>query len=657
MSRLSILFATSEMAPWVKTGGLGDVAAALPAALHRARHDVRVLIPAYPAMLKAFPQAIVLAELPALAPSLPASRLLGAEADGLPLILLDCPALFDRPGSPYLDAHGDDWVDNGIRFGLLSRVAALLGQAASPLGWQPDVVHVNDWQTALAPAWLHYEGGAASVVTVHNIAFQGNFAAGHLSALGLPEQAWHMHGVEYHGQLSFLKAGLQLATLISTVSPTYAREIQDEHFGYGLAPLLRHRAGALRGILNGVDTAVWNPASDPALAAPYAANRLAAKRENKRALQQEMGLDVVADRPLFGIISRLTHQKGLDLVLTLGEGITHLPAQLAILGSGDKVMEAGFSATRRPPSGADRGPAGVRRSARPPHRGRRRLLPDAVALRALRPQPDVQPALRHAAHRPRHRRPGRYRDRRQRGDARRQDSQRLRHRRGDAARPVAGARARHALLARPPALAAHPAERHAPRLLLGTRGPRVREPVSRRHRRPRLKIPVSEIVIIAAVARNRVIGKDNRLLWNIPEDMAHFKALTAGHTVVMGRKTWESLPPRFRPLPGRRNIVISRQADYAAPGAEVADSLENALKLASTWASADSMVAATVFIIGGEQIYTQAMAVADRLEITEVDLEPEGDAWFPEIAAVNWEKTAKTEGNGFAFVTYRRRAA
>ena len=157
---------------------------------------------------------------------------------------------------------------------------------------------------------------------------------------------------------------------------------------------------------------------------------------------------------------------------------------------------------------------------------------------------------------------------------------------------------------------------------------------------------MSEIVIIAAVARNRVIGKDNRLLWNIPEDMAHFKALTSGHTVVMGRKTWESLPPRFRPLPGRRNIVISRQPDYAAPGAEVADSLENALKLAST--------AAVVFVIGGEQIYTQAMAVADRLEITEVDLAPEGDAWFPEIAAVDWEQTAKTEGSGFAFVTWRR---
>ena len=158
-----------------------------------------------------------------------------------------------------------------------------------------------------------------------------------------------------------------------------------------------------------------------------------------------------------------------------------------------------------------------------------------------------------------------------------------------------------------------------------------------------------EIVMIAAVAKNRVIGKGNKLLWNIPEDMARFKVLTAGHTVIMGRKTWESLPPRFRPLPGRRNIVITRQTDYAAPGAEVAGSLENALQRAST--------AAVAFIIGGEQIYTQAMAVADRLEITEVDQEPEGDARFPEIAAVDWEKTSKTEGNGFAFVTYSRRVA
>ena len=344
MKPLSILFATSEMAPWVKTGGLGDVAAALPAALLKANCDVRVLLPAYPALKQAFPEATTLAVLPQLAPALPASRLLLAEANGLPLLLLDCPELYDRPGNPYLDAQGHDWPDNAIRFGLLSRVAALLGQSASPLDWRPDVIHVNDWQTALAPAWLHYEGGAASVVTVHNIAFQGCYERSLLAGLGLPDHAWRFDGVEYHDQLSFLKAGLQLATQISTVSPTYAREIQDELFGYALAPLLRHRSSHLRGILNGVDTDIWNPAKDPALPHAYAANRLATKRLNKTALQAEMGLEQVADRPLFGVISRLTEQKGLDLLLTIAEGIPHLPAQLVLLGSGDKAMEAGFKA-------------------------------------------------------------------------------------------------------------------------------------------------------------------------------------------------------------------------------------------------------------------------------------------------------------------------
>lgn len=164
---------------------------------------------------------------------------------------------------------------------------------------------------------------------------------------------------------------------------------------------------------------------------------------------------------------------------------------------------------------------------------------------------------------------------------------------------------------------------------------------------PTTENAMPEIVIIAAVARNRVIGKDNTLIWNIPEDMAHFKALTSGQTVIMGRKTWESLPPRFRPLPGRRNIVISRQAAYAAPGAELADSLEGALQLADG--------TETAFIIGGEQIYRKAMAVADRLEITEVDQAPEGDAWFPEIPEEVWSRVAEQAGHGYAFVTYRRR--
>lgn len=163
---------------------------------------------------------------------------------------------------------------------------------------------------------------------------------------------------------------------------------------------------------------------------------------------------------------------------------------------------------------------------------------------------------------------------------------------------------------------------------------------------------MAEIVIIVAVAKNRVIGRDNQLIWNIPEDMAHFRELTAGHTVLMGRKTWESLPPRFRPLPGRRNIVISRQPDYAAPGAKLANSLENGLALAT----ADE----TVFIIGGADIYRQALPLADRLEITEVELSPDGDSWFPEIPTAEWQETARktppaTSGTGFAFLSYRRK--
>ena len=168
-----------------------------------------------------------------------------------------------------------------------------------------------------------------------------------------------------------------------------------------------------------------------------------------------------------------------------------------------------------------------------------------------------------------------------------------------------------------------------------------------------------EIILIAAVAKNRVIGKDNQLLWNIPEDMAHFKTLTAGHTVLMGRKTWESLPERFRPLPGRRNIVVSRQADYLAPGAEMANSLENGLILASTAKNTPST--AKLFIIGGAEIYQQAIVLADCLEITEVDLAPEGDTWFPEISTVDWKMRQKitpssTNGTGFSFVTWRRKS-
>ena len=342
---MKVLFVTSEIAPWVKTGGLGDVGAALPPALRRIGCDVRMLLPRYPALRDAFPDAEHLVHLPWLGGQLPAADLYAAQhADGLPFLLLDCPMLFDRPGNPYLGPEGHDWLDNHLRFGLLSRVAARLASATTPLDWRPDILHCHDWQTGLAPYYLrHYEDGtAASVLTIHNLAFQGVFPRALLEELGLNEDDWHIEGIEYYGHLSFLKAGLRHADWLTTVSPTYAREIQATPEGMGMQGLLQTRAAQITGILNGIDTEQWNPAMDPHLAAPYDRERLDAKVRNKRALQRELGLAERTDGPLFGIVSRLTHQKGLDLVAAVGDALVHLPAQLAVLGSGEKALEAAF---------------------------------------------------------------------------------------------------------------------------------------------------------------------------------------------------------------------------------------------------------------------------------------------------------------------------
>lgn len=342
---MKILFATPEMAPWVKTGGLGDVAGALPQALRAAGADVRVLVPRYPALAAAFPDAVHLAQLPSMGGQLPAAGLyLAHGADGLTFLLLDCPALFDRPGNPYLGPDGQDWPDNPLRFGLLSRVAARLAAVDSPLDWRPDILHCHDWQTALAPYYLRFyeQGGAASVVTIHNLAFQGVFAPAVLADLGLAASDWHLEGVEYYGQVSFLKAGLRHADALTTVSPTYAREIQTPAEGMGLQGLLQVRADRLTGILNGIDPTAWHPATDRYLAAPYDRDHLDAKLLNKGALQRELGLVERNDCPLFGVVSRLTQQKGLDLVAAIGDALVGLPAQLAVLGSGDKALEAAY---------------------------------------------------------------------------------------------------------------------------------------------------------------------------------------------------------------------------------------------------------------------------------------------------------------------------
>lgn len=343
---MKVLFATSEIAPWVKTGGLGDVAAALPPALSALDCEVRVLVPRYPALRAAFPDAVHLMHLPAIGGLFPAADLYRAEHGALSFLLLDCPLLFDRPGNPYLGPDGHDWLDNHLRFGLLSRVAARLAGSASPLAWRPDVLHCHDWQTGLAPYYLRFyeESGAASVMTIHNLAFQGTFAPQLLDELALTGADWHIDGVEYYGYISFLKAGLRHADALTTVSPTYAQEIQAASEGMGMQGLLQSRAAQLSGILNGIEDSVWNPALDPHIAAPYDRDHLDTKLRNKTALQREMGLAERDDCPLFGVVSRLTHQKGLDLVAEIGDALVGLPAQLAVLGSGDKALEAAFQA-------------------------------------------------------------------------------------------------------------------------------------------------------------------------------------------------------------------------------------------------------------------------------------------------------------------------
>ncbi|HEY4371425.1 MAG TPA: glycogen synthase GlgA [Burkholderiales bacterium] len=344
---MRILLAASEMAPWVKTGGLGDVVAALPPALIRLGMDVKVLLPAYPGLTQDFPDAPVVARIAAPGGELPAATLREARGpQGVGLLMVDCPSLYARAGNPYLGADGRDWPDNVLRFGLLSRVAALLASEDTPLSWKPDILHCHDWQSALAPAYLHYlhKSRAGTLLTVHNLAFQGKFARDTLATLGLPPAAWSMDGVEFYNELSFLKAGVQFADRITTVSPTYAREIQTDAEGMGMAGLLRNRSERLSGILNGIDDAVWNPATDPLLPQRYSAGALAGKAANQRALRQRLKLEEREDLMLFGVVSRLAHQKGLDLVLEAAETLLRLPAQLAILGSGEEALETAFAA-------------------------------------------------------------------------------------------------------------------------------------------------------------------------------------------------------------------------------------------------------------------------------------------------------------------------
>ncbi|KRB67928.1 glycogen synthase GlgA [Noviherbaspirillum sp. Root189] len=344
---MRVVHVCSEIYPLIKTGGLADVAAALPPALVRCGCDVRLLLPGYPVILEQVRNPQMLVELP---PRFGASRLrlYAATLPGseMPAYVIDAHGLYDRHGNPYADARNQEYADNYRRFALLGWMAAELAHGLDPV-WRPDIVHGHDWHAGLAPAYLkaaERRSGriAASVMTIHNLAYQGVYSREVFHELDLPPDFFDMYGVEFYGNVSFLKAGLFYADKLTTVSPTYAREIQGSEQGCGLEGLLSGRAQDLAGILNGVDPEVWNPETDAAIAANYGVSSLERKRECRRALQQQCGLAMQDTAPVFGVVSRLTDQKGLHLVLDALPDVIQRGGQLVLLGSGDAELETGF---------------------------------------------------------------------------------------------------------------------------------------------------------------------------------------------------------------------------------------------------------------------------------------------------------------------------
>ena len=338
-----LLFVTSEMSDFVKAGGLGEVSASLPRAL-RQTNDIRVLIPGYREVMHGR-DIVEVAHIPAAA-GLPSCALGRIDmADGLVVYVLLCPDLYDRDGTPYVDASGRDWADNDIRFARLGLAAAEIARGLPELGWTPDLLHLNDWQASLAAAYLSWCGDRTpSVLTIHNLAYQGVFDRERLPSLNIPEHAFHMHGVEFHGRMSFLKAGIFYSSHVTTVSETYAKEITLPEFGCGLHGLLQTRArrGELTGIINGVDDS-WDSMRDPALAARFSARDLRGREANTSEARAAFGLSA-SRGPLFAIISRLVHQKGIDLAIQAAEDIVSQGGQVAVTGRGEPSLEAAVSA-------------------------------------------------------------------------------------------------------------------------------------------------------------------------------------------------------------------------------------------------------------------------------------------------------------------------
>ncbi len=348
MTQIRALFVASEVAPFAKTGGLADVVAALPAALAAEDVACRVMVPGYPGVMAALRDAKLAHDFNELFGG--AARLIAAKAGPLELLALDAPHLYARSG--IYGEGGADYPDNAFRFAALAYAASAVGQGTLE-NWRPDVVHAHDWQAGLTPAYLHY--GVAprpvTVMTLHNIAFQGKFPKDLLAALSLPDESFAIDGVEYYGDIGYLKAGLQFCDHITTVSPSYAEEITTAEFGMGLEGLLRARAHHLSGILNGVETRVWDPASDPRIPARYDAKTLATRAKNKSALQQRLRLVEDENGFLIGVVSRLSWQKGLDLLLEALPALVEDGAQFALLGAGDKALEESFTSAAKVSSG------------------------------------------------------------------------------------------------------------------------------------------------------------------------------------------------------------------------------------------------------------------------------------------------------------------
>lgn len=340
---MNILHVCAEFFPLIKTGGLADVTGALPVAQQKLGHDARILIPGFSAIKAGITNLSTVTTLNTFAGFV---TLMFGHYQNIGIYLIDAPSLYEREGSPYHDCYCNAYMDNYLRFALLSWIGCEIACGADSY-WRPNVVHSHDWHAGLTSTYLQLKSPyheAKSVFTIHNLAYHGCFAKRHLAQLLLPEHVYQMDGLEFNGEISYLKAGIYFSDQVTTVSPTYAKEITTPELGYGFDGILRQRyqKGCLTGVLNGIDDSIWNPRTDPYIAKQYNARGLTLKNNNKQSLQQEFGLAQNNDHLLFGVISRLTPQKGLDFILSILPHIIEQGGQFILLGSGDQYLQDAF---------------------------------------------------------------------------------------------------------------------------------------------------------------------------------------------------------------------------------------------------------------------------------------------------------------------------